>query len=95
MKQSFEVLNLKCEGCVNTISKSLSVKFGDIEIEIERKIVTVDIQNAEQEENLKSSLRALGYPLKTENLDFVQDHALKAKSFVSCAVGKFGLTKEN
>ena len=73
MTQTFEVLNLKCSGCANTITKSLSSNFNDLEIDTEKKTVTVDIQNAQDEENLKSSLRALGYPLKSENLGFVTD----------------------
>jgi copper chaperone len=91
MTQTFEVLNLKCSGCANTITKSLSSNFNDLEIDTEKKTVTVDIQNAQDEENLKSSLRALGYPLKSENLGFVTDKTLKAQSFVSCAIGKFSL----
>jgi len=36
MIQAFEVLNLKCAGCANTITKSLNINFNDIEIEIEK-----------------------------------------------------------
>ena len=32
MKQTFEVLNVKCGGCASTLTKSLKVEFGEIEV---------------------------------------------------------------
>jgi len=93
MKKSFEVLNIKCEGCANTIKKALSSDFEYIDIDLtkEPRIVTVDIKSDEDEEKLKTILRSLGYPLKDDNLSKTQEIGLKTKSFVSCAVGKFTL----
>jgi hypothetical protein len=39
-------------------------------------------------ENLKLKLRKLGYPMADDELSTFQTVETKAKSFVSCAVGK-------
>ncbi len=93
MKKSFEVLNIKCEGCANTIKKALSSDFEYIDIDLtkEPRIVTVDIKSDEDEEKLKTILRSLGYPLIDDDLSKTQEIGLKTKSFISCAVGKFTL----
>ena len=44
---------------------------------------------------LKNALKGLGYPFEGESFGFVQDSSMKAKSFVSCAVGKFEVAKGN
>ncbi len=95
MKKSYEVLNIKCEGCANSIKKALAPHFDDVEIDLskEPRIVTVEIENSEDEELLKNRLKNLGYPLVTDRCGFIETKALKAKSFVSCAVGKFTLDK--
>lgn len=95
MKKSYEVLNIKCEGCANSIKKALAPHLAFIEIDLtkEPRIVTVEIEKAEDEEFLKRTLKNLGYPLVTEKTGFIETKALKAKSFVSCAVGKFTLDK--
>ncbi|WP_281951007.1 heavy-metal-associated domain-containing protein [Nitrosophilus kaiyonis] len=93
MKKSFETLNIKCEGCANSIKKALSSYFDFIEIDLskEPRIVTVDIKNQDDEEKLKTILRGLGYPLINDRLTKTQEIGLKTKSFISCAVGKFTL----
>ena len=91
MRKSFEVLNIKCEGCANSIKKALSPSFEYVEVDLskEPRIVTVELRNSEDEELFKKSLRALGYPLKEDILSPMQEIGLKGKSFISCAVGKF------
>lgn len=93
MKKSFEVLNIKCEGCANSIKKELSqhFKYVDVDLTKEPRIVTVDIENSEDEEKLKKVLKRLGYPLKDEELSKAQEIGLKTKSYISCAIGKFTL----
>jgi copper chaperone CopZ len=89
MKQTFEVVNVKCGGCANTLKKALKEDFGEVEVDLEsmpRKI-TLDIED-EKIENLKLKLRSLGYPLSTDELSSMQNIGAKAKSFVSCAIGK-------
>jgi len=93
MTKTFEVSNLKCSGCANTISKAISEKFSNVSVDVESKKVTVELENEADEEVLKTTLRSLGYPLVTDNLGFIENNALKAKSFVSCAIGKFDTKK--
>lgn len=89
MKQTFEVLNVKCEGCANTLIKSLADDFGEVSVDLQsqpRKI-TLNIET-DQLEKLKLKLRSLGYPLTTDELNTLQSFTTNAKSFVSCAIGK-------
>ena len=92
MKQTFEVYNVKCGGCANTLINSLKDEFGEVQVDLEvnpRKI-TLDIED-EKKEALKLKLRALGYPLTSDELSGFDKAATTAKSFVSCAVGKFNV----
>ena len=89
MKQTFEVLNVKCGGCASTLTKSLKEEFGDVEVnlDVHPRQITLDIQD-EQKEALKLKLRGLGYPLSDDELSGFQKATTTAKSFVSCAIGK-------
>ncbi|MRI58065.1 MAG: heavy metal transporter [Epsilonproteobacteria bacterium] len=95
MKKSFTVLNIRCEGCANTIKKALSSHFGPVEVDLtkEPRIVTVDINSSQDEEKFKEILISLGYPLVDDELSKMAHLGLKTKSIVSCAVGKFTLDK--
>ena len=89
MIQTFEVENVKCGGCANTLKTKLKDMFGEIEVDLEvtpRKI-TLDIEDNQLEE-LTKRLRSLGYPLSTDKLSTLENVGAKAKSFVSCAIGK-------
>ena len=89
MLQTFEVENVKCGGCANTLKTKLKESFGEIEVNLEvhpRKI-TLDIEESKMNE-LQKSLRGLGYPLSTDELSTFENVGAKAKSFVSCAIGK-------
>ena len=89
MKQTFEVLNVKCGGCASTLTKSLKEEFGEVEVnlEVHPRQITLEIQD-EQKEALKLKLRGLGYPLSDDELSGFQKATTTAKSFVSCAIGK-------
>lgn len=89
MRKFFEVSNIRCSGCSNTISNSLSDAFRGVEVDIQNGIVSAEIDDEKQEELFIETLRSLGYPLKSENLSGVQVVGLKARSFASCAIGKF------
>ena len=89
MKKTFEVQNVKCSGCANTLKKSLLKEFGEVEVNLEvmpRKI-TLEIDD-EAYEKLKIKLRKLGYPLSDDELSAFQSVSTTAKSFVSCAIDK-------
>lgn len=89
MKQTFEVLNVKCGGCASTLTKSLKDEFGEVEVnlEVHPRQITLELQD-EQKEALKLKLRGLGYPLSDDELSGFQKATTTAKSFVSCAIGK-------
>jgi len=89
MKQTFEVINVKCGGCAGTLKSKLKDEFGEVEVDLDvtpRKI-TLDIEDS-QLDDLAHELRKLGYPLVTDDLDLLESTSAKAKSFVSCAIGK-------
>lgn len=92
MRQTFEVLNVKCGGCANTLIKSLADDFGEVnvDLECEPRQITLNIEE-NQIEKLKLTLRGLGYPLTTDELSIIQTLTTNAKSFVSCAVGKMDI----
>ena len=89
MKQTFEVINVKCGGCAGTLKDKLKNDFGEVEVDlnVEPRKITLDIED-ENIEALASALKKLGYPLVTEDMGFIDSTTAKAKSFVSCAVGK-------
>ena len=90
MKQTLEVLNVKCGGCASTLIKSLKDEFGEVSVDLEvnpRKI-TLDIEDKKLDA-LKVKLRSLGYPLTTDELSGFEKAATTVKSFVSCAIGNF------
>ncbi|BCD60440.1 MULTISPECIES: heavy-metal-associated domain-containing protein [unclassified Nitratiruptor] len=95
MRKSFSVANIRCEGCANSIKKALSPYFGFVDVDLtkEPRIVTVELQNEEDEKKFKEILIGLGYPLYDQDLSTMDKLGLKTKSFVSCAVGKFTLDK--
>ena len=90
MKQTFEVLNVKCGGCASTLIKSLKDEFGEVEVNLEvmPRQITLDVDE-NKKEVLKQKLRSLGYPLTTDELSGLEKATTTAKSFVSCAIGKF------
>ena len=89
MIQTFEVLNVKCSGCANTVKKALLKQFGEVEVnlDIEPRQITLDIQE-QNIQSLRDKLKSLGYPMSDENLDTIEKITTSAKSFVSCAIGK-------
>ena len=89
MKQTFEVLNVKCGGCASTLTKSLKEEFGEVEVNLDvmPRQITLDVED-NQKEALKLKLRSLGYPLNSDELSGLQKATTTAKSFVSCAIGK-------
>lgn len=89
MKQTFKVINVKCGGCANTLKEKLAEEFGKVDVDLskEPREITLDIDD-EQIENLGKALKKLGYPFLSEEMGFVDSTSAKAKSFVSCAIGK-------
>jgi copper chaperone CopZ len=93
----FEVANVRCGGCSNTITKALSeAGFEEVSVDLscEPRKVTAQIADEAQSAQFKAILRSLGYPLVSDETGTLDNAAMKVKSFVSCAVGKFSEAKE-
>ncbi|WP_299119165.1 heavy metal-associated domain-containing protein [uncultured Winogradskyella sp.] len=86
MQTTIQIQNLKCHGCANTIVTKLSKLNGISEVVVnnESDEVSFDYHTATQFELAKKKLSELGYPIT----DQVNSFSKKAKSFVSCAVGR-------
>lgn len=85
MKAEIQIENLKCGGCASTIKKGILAIEGvsEIDIDIEKSIVSITSEN-ENVEEIKLKLSKLGYPEVGDKNTVLH----KAKSFVSCAVGR-------
>ena len=94
MKQTFQVENVKCNGCATTLKNKLLTEFGtvDVNLEVEPREITLEIAE-EKIDDLQTVLRGLGYPFSTDELGMVDNTTAKFKSFVSCAVGKIDNNK--
>ena len=80
------IQNLKCGGCANTVTKNLSEIEGvsNVLVNVEESSVSFEFSSDEKLENVKNTLNRLGYPEDGE----ANSITAKAKSYVSCAVGK-------
>jgi copper chaperone CopZ len=89
MIQTFQVINVKCGGCAATLKEKLFEEFGEVEIDLEKEPREITLNIKEEEiVVLGETLKKLGYPFITEKMGFVDGTSAKAKSFVSCAIGK-------
>lgn len=89
MQKTFQVLNVKCSGCARTLKERFFEKFGEVEVDLTKvpREITLNIEE-EQIEEFSTALKKLGYPLSSDTMGFVESTSVKAKSFVSCAIGK-------
>lgn len=88
MNYSVDVENIKCGGCGNSIRTKLLAddRVNDVFVDIEAG--RVDIQGDEgARDEVVRTLAHLGYP-EVGSVDGLKAAAAKAKSFVSCAVGR-------
>ena len=92
--KTFKVQNVKCGGCANTLKTALKDEFGDVEVNLDvmPREITLEVDD-DKIDILREKLKSLGYPMADEELGFIEAGTTKAKSFVSCAIGK--MTKED
>lgn len=90
MQYNLEVHNIKCGGCASTVTKALSKYYDNVVVDLEKmpRVVTVEASEGKEDE-IKAKLKALGYPSTDEPLSSFENASTKAKSFISCATGKF------
>lgn len=86
MKTTLEIQNLKCGGCASTILNRLSELENVADVHVDNTTNSVSFTHDTQEhlEAVITLLAKLGYPVAGEKNALTT----KAKSFVSCAVGK-------
>lgn len=83
---SLQIQNVKCNGCANTIINKLSdlTNVSSVEVDVENGLVTFTYEDELALLNAKETLKLNGYPQVGEANPF----GTKAKSFVSCAIGR-------
>jgi copper chaperone len=88
MAWTVTVENIKCGGCANSIRKALTAIPGvtDVNVDIERGDILVEADEAARAAVTKRLLE-LGYP-ESGAVSGLGSAAAKAKSFVSCAIGR-------
>lgn len=85
MEQQVVIQNLKCGGCAHTIKTELSKLNGISNISINEETAIVQFNNLnEDSSSVIKRLDELGYPIENDPNNILK----KAKSFVSCAVGR-------
>ena len=86
MTTTLKIQNLKCGGCANTITSKLSGldAINDIKVIPENNSVAFSYKNETILNDAKMLLAKLGYPV----LGNKNALTTKAKSFVSCAIGR-------
>ncbi|WNH07688.1 heavy-metal-associated domain-containing protein [Thalassobellus suaedae] len=86
MKTTFEIQNFKCNGCATTILNKLTNIDGIDKVSVETEISTVTFfyKNDSNILEAKNLLNKIGYPVVGERNALTT----KAKSFVSCTIGK-------
>ncbi len=84
----FDVENIKCGGCENTIRKGLSTIAGVSEVQIDRDQQRITLlANEADRGTIAEKLRSMGYP-EQGSVAGLQSGLAQAKSMVSCAIGK-------
>lgn len=85
MMESIVIDNLKCGGCANTITTSLSKieNVSDVTVDVDTSTVSFEVSADGTLEKVLAKLNSLGYPPEGTSSGLQ-----KAKSYVSCAIGK-------
>ena len=84
--KTIQVENLKCGGCASTIKKGLISIDGieTVDIAIETSEITIQSEDMDVVASAIKKLSSMGYPQIGDPNSMLK----KAKSYVSCAVGK-------
>ena len=90
MEFKFQVENIRCDGCANTITKKLKeingVENVDVSVESKKVVVKTTAATDDQiQDTLSRGLAKLGYPEAGTKGDTLK---AKATSVVSCVIGK-------
>ena len=88
MSYAISVENIKCGGCASTIRNKIGEEAGveAVEVDVDTGLVTIH-GDLSRREAVKNRLTQLGYP-EVGSVEGMKAAAVKAKSFVSCAIGR-------
>ncbi len=88
MAYQISVENIKCGGCANTIKTKISEmeQVDGCEVDVENGIVSIE-GDEQHRAAVSERLLELGYP-ESGTAEGLKAAKAKAKSFVSCAVGR-------
>ena len=88
MSYSISVENIKCGGCASTIMTRLKEMdaVDNCEVDIDNGVVSIDGDESDRAQ-VADKLLSLGYP-ESGTAEGIKAAKAKAKSFVSCAVGR-------
>ena len=86
MKTTVIIQNLKCAGCMGTITKNIGTIEGvsDVHIKLEDAALSYEYTSVDNLVLVQKKLAQLGYPIDGDKNTL----GSKAKSYVSCAIGK-------
>ena len=84
MKSTIRVQNLKCGGCANSIKKKLGKLDVVTKVEVVIDSGEIRLEHTGDIEIIEQRLMQLGYP----TTDATNGFTTKAKSFVSCGIGR-------
>lgn len=82
------VENIRCGGCVASITDKLKKNHQASEIVIDIEAGKITLNSDDNYDAIASTLLALGYP-KVGTVEGFNKAKTKTKSVVSCAIGKF------
>ena len=82
------VENIKCGGCANSITSKLKETFNYeyVDVDVAEGAVIIDDKVVDETE-VEKLLHKLGYP-RINSVEGLEAAKTKAKSFVSCAIGR-------
>ncbi|MGV6851025.1 MAG: heavy-metal-associated domain-containing protein [bacterium] len=94
METQIVVENIRCGGCVNSITKKLmeDERITEVSVNIEAQTVTVGSEDDVREAAV-AALLAMGYP-EQGSVEGIASVKSKAKSVVSCAVGRIASSEK-
>ncbi|MGV6857744.1 MAG: heavy-metal-associated domain-containing protein [bacterium] len=86
---NIQVENIKCGGCANSITTGLmeDETINTVEVDVESGIINIEADDNANRDAIAARLLKMGYP-ETGSVEGIAAAKAKAKSFVSCAVGR-------
>lgn len=92
LHKKLNILNVKCGGCENQIKTKIGNIDGveEITIDLENSTAKLTYNNEETLNVVVDTLSSMGYPISEEDNNMIK----KAKSYVSCMVGRMSNEEE-